>query len=136
MNIRGNICVLERFGGRVYLYTHKRGLETFGMLCDALLRCPTRWQDEQYLTRIIFCEMLRGEDLDGTADFGISTFIGENDLPFFVVDSINCRVLMEDGRCLATCPCAGFVWTFEDFLKLEEDPRIGLLQMKAKKGDG
>jgi hypothetical protein len=133
MNIRGNIVVQERFGGKVYLYTHKRGLETFGILHNALVRSVDRWRDEQYLTRIIFCELLKGEDLDGTADFGISTFVGENDLPMFVVDSINCRVLMEEGRCLSTCPCVGYVWTFEEFLKLTEDPRIGLLQMRAQK---
>ena len=133
MNIRGNICVLERFGGRVYLYTHKKGLDTFAMLCGALLRCSNRWHDEQYLTRIVFCEMLKGEDLQGTADFGISTFIGENDLPFFVVDTVNGRVLMEDGRCLATCPCVGYAWTFEEFLKLEEDPRLTFLQVQVEK---
>lgn len=132
MNIRGNICVQERFGGKVYLYTHKRGLETFIILHNALVRGIKRWGDEQYFTRVIFCEMMIGEDLEDTANFGISTFVGENDLPMFVVDVMNCRVLMEEGRCLTTCPCVGWSWTFEEFLGLKEDPRFEFLQIRAK----
>jgi hypothetical protein len=128
MELRGNICVLERFGGRVYLYTHKKGIHTLSILQNALNRCPDRWHDEQYLSRIIFCEMFKDEDPNGPADFGISSFVGENDLPIFIVDVINGRILMEDGRVLATCPCAGYAWTIKEFLELKEDPRIAFLQ--------
>jgi hypothetical protein len=132
ISIRSNICILERFGGRVYLYTHKKGLDVFNILRNALVRGADRWHDEQYLARIIMCEMLKGEDLDGTSDFGISSFIGENDLPVFMIDVVNGRILMEEGRCLATCPCVGFAWTIQDFLMLKDDPRITFLQMRAE----
>lgn len=128
----GNICVLERFGGRTYLYTKDRGWETFVILKNALGRGQKQWNDEQYLSRIIFCEMLKGSNLDDTQGFGISSFVGDNLLPIFVVDTLNNRVLMEDGRALNTCPIIGFSWTFNDFLNLESDPRVPYLKQLLK----
>jgi hypothetical protein len=128
MNFKGNICIKERFGGRVYLYTHKRGLETFAILRAALTRGKSKWTDEQYLSRVIFCDLVNGTDLDKTGDFGISSFLGDNELPIFVLDIVNQRVMLEEGRCLATCPCVGQVWTFKEFTMLTEDPRIAYLQ--------
>lgn len=132
MEFRGNICLIDRFGGRVYLYTHKTGQDCFKVLQRALQRAPDRWCDEQYLARVIFCEMIKDSDINETAGFGITSFIAENDLPVFMVDVVNARIVMEDGRCLASCPCIGYAWTMEDFVNLKEDPRSEFLMMLTK----
>jgi len=128
INIRGNICVRDRFGGSIYLYTHKRGFDTFEILRNAIVRGVERIQDEQYFTRVIFSEMIKDTNLNDVNDYGISTFVGENDIPIFVVDIKNCRILMEEGRYLATCPCLGFFWSYQQFLELKQDPRIQWLK--------
>lgn len=123
MNIKGNICVQERFGGRIYLYTHTHGFDTFDILKAALIKGKSKWNDEQYLTRIIFCELIK-RDLNGISNYGISSFVAENDLPIFVVDVYNSNILLEDGRCLSTCLYPGVIWDFKEFISLKEDPRF------------
>jgi hypothetical protein len=80
------------------------------------------------MARIMFCELINGEEPNATMDYGISTFIGENDLPVFIYDVGNLRVLMEDGRVMQTTPCIGYAWDLQEFMELEEDPRIAWLE--------
>jgi hypothetical protein len=56
---------------RVYLYTHWTGSELIPTLRRALAR-KQRWDDSCYLTRIIFCEMVKGDENSETG-FGIDT---------------------------------------------------------------
>jgi hypothetical protein len=77
MGDRANIIVKngEKEGDeQVCLYTHWAGSELPGTLKIALIRGNERCDDFQYLTRIIFCEMLKrgGKDLDGLTGYGIT----------------------------------------------------------------
>lgn len=71
MGDRANIEVREGENS-VYLYTHWHGCQTPGMLHRALHRGRERWTHPDYLARIIFCEMVRGNEMDVTG-FGISS---------------------------------------------------------------
>ena len=73
MEDRANIIVQQEDSGRIYLYTHWQGHRIKEILAAALNRGRDRWDDPAYLTRIIFSEMLRDMDPDGTTGFGIST---------------------------------------------------------------
>jgi hypothetical protein len=86
MGDRGNIYVQmsENNGDDgVYLYTHWCGSCVKDIVYNALQR-RQRWDDPAYLTRILFCEMLRMGGLNivetvmSEIGFGISTYIGEN----------------------------------------------------------
>lgn len=106
MGDRGNIKV-----GKVYLYTHWYGSNLKEMLVNALKRGRDRWTDEAYLTRIIFCEMIKDEVLEDTG-YGISTEIQDNEHEILEVD---CKKLTVNGI------------PFEDFIKEEvEDEKINL----------
>jgi len=72
MGDRGNIVVKERGQPPVYLYTHWRGSELKAILRRALAK-HWRWDNAPYLARIIFCEMVKGQEDDETG-FGISTY--------------------------------------------------------------
>lgn len=80
MGDRGNIKV-----GKVYLYTHWGGSEIKNILKTALIRGKERWNDESYLTRIIFCEMIKS-DVMGTTGYGISTEVIDNEHDILEVD--------------------------------------------------
>jgi len=80
MGDRGNIKV-----GKVYLYTHWGGSEIPEILKKALVRGMGRWNDEPYLTRIIFCEMIK-DDVMGDTGYGISTHICDNEHEILEVD--------------------------------------------------
>lgn len=75
--------------GDVYLYTHWHGTELKQAVHKALAR-KQRWEDAEYLTRIIFCEMLAldGEDaLTEATGFGISAFLhDDNEHPLIEID--------------------------------------------------
>lgn len=88
MGDRGNIIVIDDVTDvlhprGVVLYTHWSGTEIKDTLKQAL-RHEDRWDDAAYLTRIIF-DKLRGGDT-GTTGYGISSFIGDNEHDFLVVD--------------------------------------------------
>jgi len=93
MGDRGNIVIRERNGGEIYLYTHWGGSSLPLVLRSALDRSRDRWDDESYLARIIFSEMIAG-DVHGTTGYGISTYRVDENHPDIVVDIAAQRVRM------------------------------------------
>ena len=112
MGDRGNICMEEAEGKKIYFYTHWDGSELFTILKNALIKGKLRWDDEPYLARIIFCELVKKDD--GITGYGISTGVCDNEHPIFVVNSDKQVVSIEETN---------KNWTFEDFIQLEADPR-------------
>jgi hypothetical protein len=78
----------------VFLYTHWNGDEIYGYLKRALSR-RERWDDVSYLTRMIFCEMVKGCEADSTG-YGISTFQPDSDHTILGVDTVKQEVSFED----------------------------------------
>jgi len=89
MGDRANVYVVqhgnESSGKGVYLYTHYDGEDLPKILQKALKRGKDRWDDEPYLTRIIFNEMTCDNEMDLTG-FGISTYLTDNEHDILVVD--------------------------------------------------
>lgn len=75
MGDRSNI-IIKSGNSKVYLYTHWGGSELKNVLKKALERGKNRWDDGQYLARIIFCEMIK-DDVMGETGFGISSERGD-----------------------------------------------------------
>jgi hypothetical protein len=108
MGDRGNICVqMGEDNDTVYLYTHSAGSNIERILAEALdsRAGRNRWNDESYLTRIIFDHLtgLTG----GEMGYGISTYIVDNEHPIPTVDCKNGCVYLENGK----------TESFEDFIK-------------------
>lgn len=91
MGDRANI-VIDDNGSRVFLYTHWSGLELPEILRAALAR-RARWDDPQYLSRIVFQQMV-GTDR-GETGFGISAVCGDNSYPLLIVDCAKQQVRLE-----------------------------------------
>ena len=71
---------------RVYLYTHWSGSELIDTLKAALKRGKNRWNDSEYLARIIFSEMVKG-DLMAETGYGIGTEMhGDIEHPVPILD--------------------------------------------------
>lgn len=68
MGDRGQVCIQDE---KVYLYTHWDASNLVNMVRRALAR-KCRWDDPEYLARIIFCEMIKGNE-EGETGFGISS---------------------------------------------------------------
>ncbi len=84
MGDRANVVIDEEDGGTIYLYTHWAGTELPETLQRALAH-KWRWDDQPYLTRIIFQEMT-GPELRETG-YGISTRQQDNSYPYLRVST-------------------------------------------------
>lgn len=70
MGDRANV-VLKENDEQVCLYTHWDGTELPETVRRALVRGKSRWDDFQYLGRIVFCEMVKGREMELTG-YGLS----------------------------------------------------------------
>ena len=115
MGDRANI-VIDNNGSRVFLYTHWDGCELPEILQDAL-KLRLRWDDPQYLSRIIFQKMLGTHT--GETGYGISARCHDNSYPLLVVDCGKQVVRLEAaGRYGVNVDAKEY--TFQDYSDLEE----------------
>lgn len=84
MGDRANVAVKAADDDIVFLYTHNSGSGLGTILARALAR-RLRWNDPQYLARIIFAEMTKGQEAEETG-YGISAQIGDGDDRVWLVD--------------------------------------------------
>lgn len=91
--------------GSVFLYTHWAGAELKQML-QAALRRRQRWDDNEYLARIIFCKMVEGSEASETG-FGIGTFKHTDLQQAVYVVNPNDQTIQHGQH----------NWSFEDFIK-------------------
>lgn len=66
----GDSGTVEMVDEGVFLYTHWGADELVDTVRAALARAKDRCDDAPYLARVIFCEMVKGDEA-GTAGFGI-----------------------------------------------------------------
>ena len=102
MGDRANIVMVQHpWGGKpqslIYFYSHWGGSGLPKVLQSALIRGKGRWDDEPYLARIIFSEMIRDSVEDDTG-FGISTYQADNEHPLLVVNSETKTVSVADAK--------------------------------------
>lgn len=111
MGDRANIKVynsLEPQSGQVFLYTHWRGSDLPFILQTALKK-NWRWDDDQYLARIIFDEMTNdchGQELG----FGISSVVWDGADRVLSVDVGEQKVEYKSNY-----------WHFQEYINLNED---------------
>ncbi len=145
MGDRGNVYVVQHPHGKkhrcgLYLYTHWYGTALPYIVQSALKVGRTRWDDEQYLARIIFEEMIltsqqalarqrapksisarkaldRLRREQRTLGFGLSNHMGDNEHDLIVVD---CRRQTIGFAKPSKEPKTHTVWSFEKFIKLSE----------------
>lgn len=78
----------------MFLYSHWDGYELPETLRSALVRGRGRWSDESYLARIVFCEMVAG-DQQGDTGYGISTRLTDNGYDLLVFKNARVYVVPE-----------------------------------------
>lgn len=104
---------------RLFFYTHGDGWELPTVLQEALkvARAGSRLEDEQYLARIVFCQMVK-DAYSETTGYGNSTTQGDGGYDLLVVDSDKLTVHLEkddsDDRVVTHGP-----WTFEQYIDID-----------------
>lgn len=104
----------------VWLYTHWGGTGLPQVVQDALGR-GERWNDYEYLTRIIFSEMVRGS-LDSATGYGIGSAQHGDVYRVIHIDCDAGEVVVENG--VAAWHDEGDVtrdrYTFDEFVEAED----------------
>jgi hypothetical protein len=133
MGDRANVFVVNRGSleapeDGVWLYSHWGGHGLPATLQCALTRGKRFWSDIPYLTRILFCDLIRG-DAESLTGYGISTYITDNEYPVLSVDCVSQRLGVarapsyeERGHSNAYMPRPARVWTFPEFCALTLGP--------------
>jgi hypothetical protein len=115
MGDRGQIRVKDERGRLVYLYTHWGGTELKEMLQSALQK-KWRWDDAEYLTRIIF-ETMVGDSHGDETGFGIGLSAHfDIEHPIIEVDVGKQMVVFYDDKGEQKL---GTEFTFESFLSVK-----------------
>ncbi len=117
MGDRANVVIDEQDGGTIYLYTHWGGSELPETLQNALKR-KWRWDDESYLTRIIFQEMT-GPELRETG-FGIATSPPDNSYPYLRVSTAKHTITVDYDPVREYHDHPNLVLSFEQYIGLGE----------------
>lgn len=90
MGDRGNVVFKYEDKNKIYFYSHWGGSNLKETVRQALIRGKERWNDESYLARIVFCQMLMGSganELQALSSFGISPYEVDNEHPLVTVDT-------------------------------------------------
>jgi hypothetical protein len=95
MGDRANVYVKDfEEGSGTYLYSHWGGTE-LPEVVQTVLAKRARWDDNPYLARMIFSEMVK-DDIDGETGYGISATVGDGDDRVLVVDP-NTQTIWREG---------------------------------------
>jgi hypothetical protein len=70
MGDRGQVRIVSEGSPDLYFYTHREASNLPEIVASALERGRSRWNDPEYLSRIIFSEMIKDSVMDLTG-FGI-----------------------------------------------------------------
>ncbi len=96
MGDKANVVIKED-GEQVCLYTHWQGYELPGILQGALNRGKERIDDFQYLTRIIFCDMIKGQE-EKLTGYGITQEIHDGGDRVIILDMDKKTVQMKGSN--------------------------------------
>lgn len=117
----------------VCFYGHWSGSEMPTSVQHALAK-RWRWDDDSYLTRIIFDEFVGKRNFGEETGFGISTQLGDNEHPVLVVDTTRNWVSLYGPAGHMGTSYKGVTercgWSFESFIKLTPG------QLREAYGDG
>lgn len=132
MGDRANIAVIHKNKDQIWLYSHWGGSDLHERLQAGLKAGKGRWNDESYLTKIIFGHAVPADNWTEETGYGISGCLQDNEYPILVVDVGEefVYVIPESGLKDGKVP-AGHKpkqsWGFESYYKLASDPRQKLV---------
>ena len=121
MGERGNIYFVDQHRGKerlgMYMYSHWGGAVIPSVVEAALRRGREHWGDSQYLARIVFCELVKDDEME-TTGYGLSTRIGDNEHAIVRVDDVDQTVAVcQPGTEQGSGKPIGS-WSYEEFLKV------------------
>lgn len=107
MGDRANVKWVDSDDGVLHFYTHWSGYKLQATVAAALNRGRNRWDDDQYLARIVFCEMIQDDVVGGETGFGLATYVGDGED----------RIVTVNTKTQTVVDFAGVEHTFENYIQ-------------------
>ena len=115
MEINNNTGQIEIIGpyGRVYLYSHNTANELVNVVDEVLSR-KVRWDDPDYLARMIFCRMIPQKNWNDELGFGIGTQLYADVNMLLSLDTVHQTIKISSA--FETYIVHSVSMSFEDFI--------------------
>lgn len=107
----GQIEIISPYG-RVYLYTHDDSKTLLTTTHDILSK-RERWDDPDYLSRMLFCEMIPEEFWKSNSGYGIGTQLYADIDLLISLDTVNQKITISSGL----HSYSNLIFTFEEFVE-------------------
>lgn len=120
MEINFNTGQIEIVGpyGRVYLYSHNTANELVSVVSDVLSR-QVRWDDPDYLSRMLFCRLIPKNKWDDELGFGIGTQLYRDVNMLISLDTVHQTIRISSA--FETYITNSITMSFDDFLNKYAD---------------
>jgi len=120
MEINFNTGQIEIVGpyGRVYLYSHNTANELVSVVSDVLSR-QLRWDDPDYLSKMLFCRMIPKNKWDDELGFGIGTQLYKDVNMLISLDTVHQTIRISSA--FETYITNTITMSFDDFLNKYAD---------------
>lgn len=82
--------------GRVYLYSHSDAASITKVVHEALSK-RKRWDDPDYLARMIFCEMVPSEFWESDSGYGIGNLLYTSTNVLVSVDVVRQKIIVQSA---------------------------------------
>ena len=106
----GQIEIISPFG-RVYLYTHNDAKSLLTIVHNTL-SLKVRWDDPDYLSRMLFCEMIPEQFWSSNSGYGIGTQVYADVELLVSLDTVNQKITLSSG----SHEFSNFSMSFEEFV--------------------
>ena len=106
----GQIEIISPFG-RVYLYTHNDAKSLLTIVHNTL-SLKVRWDDPDYLSRMLFCEMIPEQFWSSNSGYGIGTQLYADVELLVSLDTVNQKITLRSG----SHEFSNFSMSFEEFV--------------------
>lgn len=106
----GQIEIISPFG-RVYLYTHSDAKSLLTIVHNTL-SLKVRWDDPDYLSRMLFCEMIPEKFWHSNTGYGIGTQLYADVELLISVDTVTQKITLSSG----SHEFSNFSMSFEEFV--------------------
>jgi hypothetical protein len=115
MEINYNTGQIEIIGpyGRVYLYSHNTANELVNVVDEVLSR-KVRWDDPDYLARMLFCKMIPKDKWNDELGFGIGTQLYTDVNMLLSLDTVHQKIKISSA--FETYIVHSVSMSFEDFI--------------------
>jgi hypothetical protein len=111
----GQIEVKGPFGS-IFLYTHDDVHKLVDVVSNILSK-RIRWDDPDYLSRILFCKLIPVDKFHTETGYGIGVQAYDDVRMIITVDTVNLRVRISEYDSVGGVICRGLHYSFEEFIE-------------------